>query len=721
MLALAIFKVCGELYSVYTLAEIPLALLRWALKRCSGNNSASIRRLGVITANSGIPIDLIDSIPELRSVGISSDNFDRISLPFNAWKDKFDFVQKFYDLDLKSGMFNLNTFIYNDSSEASYRSHFWDNLLISLIKSGNEHLNCFIESEWKSRSMFGQKNERRIDLAVLSKMYGLPVLIVEIGKDKTPDDCQHKDFTKMLTLMCQSCIRICIAMREEKKDPKLVRVYGLWIGGTQIQFCVAYPIFSSNQSNTHTDISVCLSFPDHWRVDVCDEGRKQISLDCSLKCCSGDRISCDIIGKLSESKLDLRVLGLDSSSKISTKKVIILDDEDNKNEDEDDKNTNSYSTSDELMTKSNKFFDIKSISLLKIFLDCAINKIIEIEEQIPSQNIFLPFSSAPNSIIPSSRPSSIKSTPNGDRLSDQSVNQDQDQTEKLIQQQQPLSIFNTKSVYPRKLFEICKKKNNYEELLYQKMGKLSFVFPFLFDYQTEIDSDSDNENEKDRMIIFKFEKMIPFLVNGDFGPLVRHNCEESLLLDALTFTLHILYELLLLHERLLFVHSDISPSNIMFSKMSGIWKLNDFNQSFPINKSSCTVRIAGTDEYICPVAIETGIFTPQSDIYSLGKVLLNTFFFKLWICFEDNDENLNEKTKKSIKEFHDLISEMTREKFEERISVRKALELSFNLFNRNLLKEEDFEIYGWNSIIPLIINELKTKSRDLDIPMMDIM
>lgn len=111
------------MYSVYTLAEIPLALLKWALKRCSGNNnSTSIRRLGVITANSGIPIDLIDSISELKSVGISSDNFDRISLPFNAWKDKFDFVQKFYDL--KSGMFNLNNFIYNNSSEASYRSHF---------------------------------------------------------------------------------------------------------------------------------------------------------------------------------------------------------------------------------------------------------------------------------------------------------------------------------------------------------------------------------------------------------------------------------------------------------------------------------------------------------------------------------------------------------------------------------------------------------------------
>lgn len=70
-----------------------------------------------------------------------------------------------------------------------------------------------------------------------------------------------------------------------------------------------------------------------------------------------------------------------------------------------------------------------------------------------------------------------------------------------------------------------------------------------------------------------------------YDPFIRHESVDSLLLDGTLLAVHIL--LYVLHNLIGFVHSDISPLNLMFFTIDGIWKLCDFDTlcSMPISES----------------------------------------------------------------------------------------------------------------------------------------
>lgn len=70
-----------------------------------------------------------------------------------------------------------------------------------------------------------------------------------------------------------------------------------------------------------------------------------------------------------------------------------------------------------------------------------------------------------------------------------------------------------------------------------------------------------------------------------------------------------------------FMHGGILPGNIMFSPSDDIWKLNDFENSLPIEKSLKIVRKCGSRDFIAPESLKTGIFTKSSVVYALGQVL----------------------------------------------------------------------------------------------------
>lgn len=108
--------------------------------------------------------------------------------------------------------------------------------------------------------------------------------------------------------------------------------------------------------------------------------------------------------------------------------------------------------------------------------------------------------------------------------------------------------------------------------LYQSTGVYKLFFPRL--YHFAIDNESDPVTHQ-----FWFESMVPLIEDGNFSSIIRRNSPEKLILEGATFAVHALYELLILHLKLGFVHGDISPSNVMFSKLLNIWKLNDFNRS----------------------------------------------------------------------------------------------------------------------------------------------
>jgi serine/threonine protein kinase len=161
-----------------------------------------------------------------------------------------------------------------------------------------------------------------------------------------------------------------------------------------------------------------------------------------------------------------------------------------------------------------------------------------------------------------------------------------------------------------------------EFLIHLKLAPFSQFFPKVFNVS------HDKESE---LIIYEFEEMDSFI--NELGLMTLFNYESATftqrVFDSLRFSLHCAYGLFILHKIVGYVHSDISPNNIMFSKIDKVWKIIDFDQSAPISDSKTRSRVAGTEGYVLPASLESGIFTEESDIYSLGKVLYNHIYFTL--------------------------------------------------------------------------------------------
>lgn len=127
---------------------------------------------------------------------------------------------------------------------------------------------------------------------------------------------------------------------------------------------------------------------------------------------------------------------------------------------------------------------------------------------------------------------------------------------------------------------------------------------------------------------FSFERLYPILGgenipvmlvsrNRIFGPQIRTDSIENLIIDASTVALHVLDGLYnLLHEAFGVVHCDISPGNIMHNPVCDRFKLNDFGSSLPFTESTITPREhIGTSYFVAPESKQTGQFSKASDIY----------------------------------------------------------------------------------------------------------
>lgn len=158
------------------------------------------------------------------------------------------------------------------------------------------------------------------------------------------------------------------------------------------------------------------------------------------------------------------------------------------------------------------------------------------------------------------------------------------------------------------------------------------------------------------------------------GPFIRHESVDYFLLDGTLLAFHILYGLYVLHNVVGFVHADISPLNLMFSPIDGIWKLSDFDHSMPISESIETCRTAGTPSYIAPESLETGLFTEKSDVCSLGLVLRYMFCVTLEMEFQSNSRN-SIRNRSELVDFVALSAKMTVENPNERPTVITALNL----------------------------------------------
>ena len=199
---------------------------------------------------------------------------------------------------------------------------------------------------------------------------------------------------------------------------------------------------------------------------------------------------------------------------------------------------------------------------------------------------------------------------------------------------------------------------------------------------------------KNGLIKYRFEKMIP--ITSERKPM------DAALVDALTFAIHCLHGLYILHDIVNLVHGDISPNNILFSSLDNIWKLIDFDRSMPVHESERIKRISGTEGYISPESIQTGVFTRKSDIYSLGRVIFDQFtmpFLMNYIEFELYDSCQDVMT--VFKSFETLNIAMLNPQPEIRPTASELLRDFYQLFRRFKHTNMDPIILSLKSILAI--------------------
>lgn len=76
-------------------------------------------------------------------------------------------------------------------------------------------------------------------------------MVVEAGVETFDAANSHKDFSKLINIMSFSCIDLARELADKGKTPENARVYGIWIVGMTLQFCVAHPVVTKLNDGTY--------------------------------------------------------------------------------------------------------------------------------------------------------------------------------------------------------------------------------------------------------------------------------------------------------------------------------------------------------------------------------------------------------------------------------------------------------------------------------------
>lgn len=268
---------------------------------------------------------------------------------------------------------------------------------------------------------------------------------------------------------------------------------------------------------------------------------------------------------------------------------------------------------------------------------------------------------------------------------------------------------------------LCKLKSYFKTAFYfidNLAELLEFVFPprMIFPKESQPVVNIKMNPKVYYSIPNAFKLFFPLLRNCDgkienekLEPIAKNVCKSSLrkhLLEACTFAIHILFELLILHEKAGYIHSNINCENIKFSPLLQIWKLCNFDEACKIEESKAKVRIVGTSGFISPESNTTGLFTESSDVFALGKVLSKLFYLDMAYEIELRYDVVDKTDAKAVEDFFAIICKMCKKETSERISVRAALTAYYVLAKNN--KIGDFFLYGTNLMFPLVESVLKS-------------
>lgn len=662
--------------------EIPKQLLIWGLNNINpaidNMQEAFKRRLVRIATNFAVPVDLLERIDGL---GLYADEFDRVGLPLSSWESYKEFVMT--SESIKESLYYAKYDMGSSELEATLRSRVWDPLLRSMIST----LDCF-KSEFDVKPLLGTKTNCKVDLAAVTQSLQIPILIVEISKDKPVKGVFHKDFAKMITTMSQVCLELADELDCRDEDPGTARIFGLWVGHTEFRFCVAALQLRWNESMRITERSVNVSFHPHWISDLVGitEGDK----DCAVSCCEG-------LNSIKADLTDRRVMAIEPQI-LCNRAVSVRKDEEDVEDQAISKPTTPTPKSTvtrrvdyvDVRSSSNSFFNVKAVCKLKAVVECAVADIVRLNiilarPRKEKDDTVSPYYQV-NRDINQSPASSSQSTPMKGRV-----------------QAAPLKP-TVESVPSRPLNQAMEcegiaieKPSSREIDVYRNIPDWhKMYFATLRGFEEKSDEDGNKRH------VLHLERLEPALIGrGIHSPHIRKDTFREFVLEAGTFAVHVLFDLLILHEKVGFVHSDISPNNVMFSRKFQIWKLIDFNLSCLIEESLSRPRTAGTDGFKAPESFDRRMFSTASDVFTVGTVIGYMF-----LSVFDTFEKKNDKDRYLAFEFEGFVKRLLEFNPDRRITVRGALKVFVDFVSDNVDSVPGFEVYGKDSVFPAVNYEL---------------
>lgn len=672
------FMIYNEFVAVfiYKGKPFPFNRLRNALKNIArdcaiilkseptANVQTLCRRLVGSCYNGGLALELIDFIRE----EINDESIWRLSSA-DMKREKFETnvasVMSIVQESIKVPVHNLRNHVLEGSSEAQFRSNFWDQLICNIFHSfpDKKALSYRLQSEWDTTTLFPNMEQRFVDFVALFKFggYEIPMLSCEMGNAAFGLGVNaHKDFSKLLAIISPSCIKLAKLLEANGKKAEDARSFGFWIGGTQIHLVTALPIITGEPGNHQ--IHVNISFKSEWKFDIIKQSTPQaaaISSERTAQHASNVfELGSDVEEEQEEAKKSVEGAQIaEMAAEISKKAEIQVQ------------------THRETCLKDNLDEDV----LLK--LHSHITYVIMHMNRLSSSGSDRLITVPPRTFkcpdegggyIPASRVSG-NPTPKKGRLTiseEAKGSREGEESPPSTPSKQILS--SSLSVHGDCFINEGRSLAEFE--LYRKY---LFHMPHFFPRIYEVYQDLNCPNSVD----FLSEKMYHFInfEEGSTTDLIDFSKFEVGLRKYLGFAIYLLNSLDILHSTFNVIHSDISPTNIMYSVKDDVWKFNDFGQAAESGSSAATMkRTAGTEGYISPESLASGIFTEASDIFALGQVIYEFLYFTL---VESSTYENDKRTSEFMSGFEDVMFSMIDDDPAKRPNARQALLKFFGMLS----------------------------------------
>lgn len=724
----------------------------------SNDVSTLCRRLVGICFNNGLALNLLDLLKTYLTINTETLSLDqKLNLKYIDLAIEPEDIESINQV-LEVQCFNLKNFVARRDSEAQYRAMFWDSVLTKLLHPHTSSLHdkrkFKLRSEWETQTLFTELEKRKIDFTALWS--GIPLMVVEMGKEEFGTGVNsHKDFAKVLGIISHSCRKLALELERQGKKAENAQIFGIWIGGTQIHFITGMAVITQASPNTYSIQCNCY-YPDEWKFEVqlsstlsdvpsTDEATGTAASPITTELVS----STAIITESSEIDLPTSPLARFSYNRIPSKRELlefepeVVPEAPNNSastsesepkggdypvnyfhleEQEQEQEQEQIETIIDLLSdEEDKSVDPNTLVKLNRFITEFMEYVDSIS-RLDSNNPRRDFQD-PEQIgfFSESRKGSNKSTPRTERVKYISSNANAKsisnkpiiQPDKSSAEKDPKK---NKEYY--EAFYISRGRSIDELNLYRKYLCLNpSIFPRLVEYFDAEDS------EETGLYDLVFENMDPFIQSCENDYVLSkhlwYSSSGEALLNSLKLTIELLSSLDLLHSTLGLVHADISPSNIMFSTESGVWKLIDFGESMKISVSASTARESGTTNYISPESLETGIFTEASDVFALGRVIEEVLYFKLIFMFESRSQK-NDLIFKSFLKYENILFKMMNPNPSDRISVRSALLCLYEIISKFPSQSFDPDLAVYLRLGALYEESLNLKRLEQDMELVSV-